>query len=357
MTYSGNVKKINAKVIDLFCGAGGLTYGLQKSGLSVALGVDLDPLCEYPFTANTRAKFLEADVSSITAQALAKHYGTTKYRILVGCAPCQPFSSYTQGRKIRDSRWSLLTAFGRLASELKPDVISMENVAQLTKHQVYLSFVESLEAAGYMVSENIVECLRYGVPQTRKRLVLLASLYGKIEFVKPNRKQHDPRSHVRHALAGITPLRAGEFSLKDKLHCASSLSDRNLERIAASTPGGTWKDWDPKLRAKCHTRESGAHYSSVYGRMEWDQPSPTITTQFYGFGSGRFGHPEQDRALSLREAAILQTFPRSYKFVAPRQEVNFKGVGRLIGNAVPVRLGAAIGRSILQHLKAAESHA
>ncbi|MGD0632312.1 MAG: DNA cytosine methyltransferase [Terracidiphilus sp.] len=351
------MKKINAKVIDLFCGAGGLTYGLQKSGLSVALGVDLDPLCEYPFTANTRAKFLEADVSSISAQVLAKHYGRTAYKVLVGCAPCQPFSSYTQGMKIRDSRWALLTAFGRLASALKPNVISMENVAQLTKHQIYLDFVDSLKATGYTVSENIVECLRYGVPQTRKRLVLLASLYGKIELVKPNRRQDDPRNHVRHALAGISPLRAGEFSLRDKLHCASGLSDRNLERIAASMPGGTWKDWDPELRAICHTRESGAHYSGVYGRMEWDQPSPTITTQFYGFGSGRFGHPEQDRALSLREAAILQTFPRSYKFVAPRQEVNFKGVGRLIGNAVPVRLGAAIGRSILRHLKAVESHA
>jgi DNA (cytosine-5)-methyltransferase 1 len=351
------VKKIGATAIDLFCGAGGLTFGLQKSGLSVALGVDLDPLCKYPFISNTKSQFLNADISSLNPTTLAKYYPKGRYKVLVGCAPCQPFSTYTQGKKIRDKRWSLLTRFGLIVSELKPDVISMENVAQLTKHRVYLDFLDALTSAGYKVSENIVECVRYGVPQTRTRLVLLASRHGAIEMIKPNRKKDDRRNTVRHALTGIPSIRAGEYLLKDKLHCASGMSERNLERIAASKPGGTWKDWALTLRATCHTKESGAHYGGVYGRMEWDRPSPTITTQFFGFGNGRFGHPEQDRALSLREAAILQTFPRSYRFVPPREDLNFKGVGRLIGNAVPVRLGAAIGKSILQHLRAVESDA
>jgi DNA (cytosine-5)-methyltransferase 1 len=150
------MKKIDATAIDLFCGAGGLTYGLQKSGLSVALGVDLDPLCAYPFTANTKSKFLQADISSLSSKALSRHYVRGRYKVLVGCAPCQPFSTYTQGKKVRDERWSLLTRFGCIAAELKPDVISMENVAQLTRHQVYVDFLDALKSAGYSGSENIV---------------------------------------------------------------------------------------------------------------------------------------------------------------------------------------------------------
>jgi len=115
-------------------------------------------------------------------------------------------------------------------------------------------------------------------------------------------------------------------------------------------PGGTWRDWPKHLVAECHRECSGQTYPSVYGRMEWDKPAPTMTTQCFGFGNGRFGHPEQDRAISLREAAILQSFPRKYKFVADGGEVQMKVLGRLIGNAVPVELGRAIARSIKSHL-------
>ncbi len=120
--------------------------------------------------------------------------------------------------------------------------------------------------------------------------------------------------------------------------------------MASAKPGGTWRDWDPDLVTPCHRAESGRGYSSVYGRMEWGEPSPTITTQFYGFGNGRFGHPEQNRALSLREGAMLQGFPREYQFVAPGGEVHFKVVGRLIGNAVPVKLATAIAGAVRRHI-------
>jgi DNA (cytosine-5)-methyltransferase 1 len=123
-------------------------------------------------------------------------------------------------------------------------------------------------------------------------------------------------------------------------------------RIKASKPGGTWRDWDRKLLANCHRKSSGKTYPSVYGRMAWDAPAPTITTQAYAFGSGRFGHPEQDRAISLREAALLQTFPDDYVFVEPHAEVRFATIGRLIGNAVPPRLGEVVAESILAHLDA-----
>jgi len=126
----------------------------------------------------------------------------------------------------------------------------------------------------------------------------------------------------------------------------------NVRRIAASKPGGTWHDWDKELVTACHKEKTGKGYVAVYGRMEWDQPAPTITTQFYGFGNGRFGHPEQDRGLSLREGALLQSFPAQYKFVAPGERVQFKAVGRLIGNAVPVRLARVIAHTVRKHIEA-----
>jgi DNA (cytosine-5)-methyltransferase 1 len=339
------------RAIDIFCGAGGLTAGLERAGIDVRLGVDLDPACEYPYTQNNKAKFLKADVSTLDAQNLIKRYGRSGYKLLVGCAPCQPFSTYTQGLKIRDSRWSLLRAFSKLALEITPDVISMENVTQLAKHKVYKEFIKSLKDAGYHVSENPVRCILYGVPQTRKRLVVLASKLGPIELIEPTHSAKDERLTVRHKIGDLEAVKAGKKSKKDPLHKAAGLLPVNLKRIRASRPGGTWKDWDASLRSSCHRKKSGKHYRGVYGRMNWDAPSPTITTECFGFGSGRFGHPQQDRALTLREAAILQTFPRDYKFVPPRDEMTFKGIGRLIGNAVPVKLGYAIGKSIRKHLE------
>lgn len=338
------------KAIDLFCGVGGLTAGLERAGIEVVLGVDVDPACEYPYKRNTNAKFLRADVSALGAAQLKKSYGRWGTKILVGCAPCQPFSTYTQGLKIRDARWSLLRAFTSLALETKPDIISVENVIQLTRHRVYKEFKSSLKDAGYHISENAVPCILYGVPQTRKRLVFLASKLGPIELIKPTHCSTDPRLTVRHKIGKLPPVKAGDRSQRDRLHRAAGLLPKNLARIRASNPGGTWKDWDARLRSACHKKKSGKHYGGVYGRMDWDCPSPTITTECFGFGSGRFGHPEQDRALTLREAAILQTFPRSYRFLPPGADVTFKGVGRLVGNAVPVKLGYAIGKTIAKHL-------
>ncbi len=146
-------------------------------------------------------------------------------------------------------------------------------------------------------------------------------------------------------------LEAGGVCDHDPLHQARQLSPLNLKRIRASRPGGTWRDWDKSLRAACHRRKSGKTYPSVYGRMTWDNPSPTITTQYYGFGNGRFGHPDQDRAISLREGAILQSFPKTYQFVPKGVPIYQNIIGRLIGNAVPVNLGSAIGKSIVLHVE------
>jgi DNA (cytosine-5)-methyltransferase 1 len=272
-------------------------------------------------------------------------------RILVGCAPCQPFSSYTRGKKERKlHKWGLLSAFARIIREADPDIVSMENVPQLEKELIFRRFVANLRSPGYSVTYSKVNCWTYGVPQKRTRLVLFASKLGEIDLVPPTHLRR--RRTVRQAIGRLERIRAGAVSSKDSLHRASGLSPKNLRRIRESNPGGTWRDWSGNLVADCHRTDTGKSYPGVYGRMSWDEPGPTITTQCHGYGNGRFGHPEQNRAISLREAALLQTFPRRYRFIAPRDPITFDHLGRLIGNAVPVRLGRIIGRSILRHLEA-----
>jgi DNA (cytosine-5)-methyltransferase 1 len=336
--------------VDLFCGAGGLTHGLILEGIKVRAGVDLDPACKYPFEHNNECTFLEMDISEITADDLRPYYPEGEIKLLAGCAPCQPFSTYSQGhRNEDDQRWALLRQFTRLAAELRPEIITMENVPKLKEHEVFTDFINSLQSFGYYVTYSIVDCRFYGIPQNRKRLVLFASQYGEV-IIQESTHNEKNFVTVSQTIGSLEKIASGEASKIDPLHYASVLTTKNLQRIRASKPGGTWRDWNKRLRAVCHSKKSGKTYPSVYGRMSWDEPAPTITTQCYGFGNGRFGHPEQDRAISLREAALLQTFPRNYAFVAQEEAVYFKRVGKLIGNAVPVTLGRVIARSILRHI-------
>ena len=336
--------------VDLFCGAGGLTHGFVLEGLAVAAGIDLDPACRFPYEANNQARFVERDISKVTTKELKALFGEADLKILAGCAPCQPFSTYVQRYELdgKDGKWGLLYEFARLATGAKPDVITMENVPTVVKHEVFHDFVGTLKRLGYKIWFDVVDSTQYGIPQMRRRMVLLASKHGDIEMIEPTHRK--PRT-VRQAIGHLRPLRAGESTPWDKLHITSTLSRKNLQRIRMSKPGGTWRDWPDHLVADCHRAGSGRTYSAIYGRMEWDKPAPTMTTQCYGFGNGRFGHPEQHRAISLREAAILQSFPRNYIFVPDDGEVSFRVLGRLIGNAVPVDLARAIARSINSHLR------
>lgn len=344
--------KANVQVIDLFCGIGGMTHGLIKSGLNVIAGYDIDESCRYAYEVNNDSKFINSDISNLTGNSLAKLYSDKTIKVLVGCAPCQPFSKHTHKVKNRneDKKWGLLYEFGRLIKELEPEIVSMENVPQIEKQNVFIHFVEILEKLGYHVFTKTVLTANYGVPQSRRRKVLLASKNGDIELIEPlyNKKNF---LTVRKTIGNIESLNDGEISKSDKLHKASKLGKKNKLRIQESKPGGTWRDWPIELRANCHLKENGKTYSSVYARMEWDKLAPTITTQFYNYGTGRFGHPEQDRALSLREGALLQTFPLDYKFIDPDNEIKFGKLGVHIGNAVPVELGAAIGKSIIKHVE------
>jgi DNA (cytosine-5)-methyltransferase 1 len=342
-------KKLNGIVaVDLFCGVGGLAHGLRRAGVDVSLGIDIDGNCKYPFEHNNGARFLEKSVHDVSPGDLTPAWGDARYKLLAGCAPCQPFSTYSQASEpSSDERWPLLFEFGRLVAETRPDFVTMENVPKLERQEVYIKFVKILEALRYRLWSGVVNCADYGVPQLRRRLVLLASAHADIRLVPPSTKRK-PRT-VRQTIGSLAPLEAGEIASRDPMHQCSGLSAVNLARIKASVPGGSWKDWPENLRTRCHARATGRGYVSVYGRMSWDEPSPTMTTQFYGFGSGRFGHPDQDRGISLREGAMLQSFPKRYQFVEPGAPIEFKKIGRLIGNAVPVQLAEAIGRTIVSH--------
>ncbi len=341
-------------VVDLFCGAGGLTYGLQQAGLKVVAGYDIDPLCRYAYEKNNHSLFVQKSVTDLGEDELLKHFQDATVRVLAGCAPCQPFSSYSKQSnkgqaKKDDQRWSLLYSFSKQIKNVRPEIVTMENVPGLLAHQVFHDFIKELKDQGYNVWFDTVYCPEYGMAQTRSRLVLLASLLGPIELIPPTHSKEKYKT-LKEAIGGLPPIKAGETHPLDPLHRASALSDINIKRIKASKPGGTWKDWPEDLLADCHKKSSGASFTAVYGRMSWDKLGSTITTQCTGFGNGRFGHPEQDRAITLREAAILQSFPKDYDFWPKERPLENKSVARMIGNAVPVRLGEIVGISIKNHI-------
>lgn len=342
----------NIEAIDLFCGVGGLTSGLSTSGVHVVAGIDVDKSCRFPFEANhPGARFIEQDVTTLTGQQLNEMWSPGVTRLLAGCAPCQPFSSYTKSKGENHAKWGMLEQFARLVKESKPDLVTMENVPGLQRHEPFQLFLETLKKCGFHVVYGVLNAADYGVPQQRRRLVLLASRHSPVMLPAPTHPGKEHWVTVRKAIQDLPRLQHGRAAKDDAIHRAASLSALNLKRIRASKPGGTWRDWPQELVATCHTKESGKHSAGVYGRMTWDAPAPTMTTLCNGFGNGRFGHPEQNRAISLREAAIFQSFPQNYIFAEPGKTVSAKTVARLIGNAVPPKLAEAVGHQLIDAVR------
>jgi DNA (cytosine-5)-methyltransferase 1 len=341
-------------MVELFCGAGGLAHGFFLEGINVVAGYDLDGTCKYAYERNNETTFTEKDVNELDGEDVKKLYPEGAIRVLAGCAPCQPFSPYTRGDKKENDKWDLLYKFSKLITQVQPDIVTMENVPTLKSFdhgKVFTDFVENLRSQHYNVWFKVVNCLDYGLPQHRRRLVLLASKLGEIELIP---KTHSPDLYltVEDAIGYLKPIKAGGSSKKDPLHRARNLSPMNMQRIKASLEGGDWRSWPEDLKLECHKKTTGKTFKNVYGRMVWSQPSPTITTKCLGIGRGRFGHPSQDRAISLREAALLQTFPYYYDFIEKKETFSTENVSTHIGNAVPVRLGQVIAKSIKQHVEA-----
>jgi DNA (cytosine-5)-methyltransferase 1 len=343
-----NINKYS--VIDLFCGVGGLTHGFVQEKFNVLAGIDFDKSCEYAYEKNNNTKFIHADLTTMHSSAVEVLYPRRKHRILVGCAPCQAFSPYSKNKKTND-KWKLLYTFSRLIKDIEPEIISMENVPNLlsyNKGSVFTDFIKVLNEKKYNVSYSIVNAQEYGVPQRRKRLILFASKLGQIKILEPTHKRKFVT--VRDTIGHLPEIQDGVSSELDIIHRARKLSQLNKRRIVATPEGGGWKDWDEDLVLECHKKETGKSFGSVYGRMKWDDVAPTLTTQCTGLGNGRFGHPTQNRAISLREAALLQSFPKDYDFVNPSIPFSTPAIERQIGNAVPVRLGQIIAKTIKSHL-------
>ena len=265
-------------VVDLFCGVGGLSHGFKLEGFEIVAGIDTDENCRYAFEHNNVAPFIRRDVGMLDGETVRQFFTPGIPAVLIGCAPCQPFSVYNQ--KNSDPQWQLLKEFERIISQVRPVVVSMENVPRLVrfkKGKVFDSFVGTLEKEGYEVDWEIAFAPDYGVPQQRSRLVVLASLLGELKLETPT---HDSTHYetVAHAIGDLPELEAGRVDPRDPLHRCSRLSSLNLSRIRASKAGGSWRDWDEELISECHRKETGQGYGSVYGRMKWNNPAPTITT-------------------------------------------------------------------------------
>jgi len=332
---------------DFFCGAGGLTRGLLDAGIKVIAGFDIDSGCKDTYNHNNPpSKFVEADVRSITIADLSRHVRVKFSDMLfAGCAPCQPFSQQRKGpRPVEQS--TLLLSFGRIIDQARPGFILIENVPGIAKikgNSSFARFLSILENVGYHYSFNLVNAKSFGVPQNRRRLVLLASLHGPLSMPSPGfGNTLKPYRTVRDAISHFPPISAGSSHPSIKNHVSASITPINITRLK-HTPinGGDRRSWPRKLRLDCHTKDYKGH-TDVYGRMYWDRPAPALTARCHSISNGRYGHPLQDRAISLREAAALQSFPDNYIFFGSNKHVAMQ-----IGNAVPVLLAEALGRHII----------
>lgn len=341
--------------VDFFCGGGGMTCGLLDAGIQVIAGVDSNPDCCETYENNNQSTYLCCDICELTPQDLVSRFPQLKDKdnvMLVGCAPCQPFSLLRRevldenGNPIPHKSVNLLIEFGRFVKAIKPAHVLVENVPGLKGKgaDVLDGFKRMLEDLGYEWDEKVIYAKDYGVPQNRRRYILIASRLFKPVVPKATHGVKEglkPYSTVRQAISKYPSIKAGENHENIPNHQCANLSSLLLKRMQA-TPhdGGSRTDWPDELVLKCHKDFKG--HTDVYGRMKWDEPSPTLTVKCFSLSNGRFGHPEQDRAISLREAAALQTFPDDYVFYGSVQEI-----GRQIGNAVPVLLARVMGEYIL----------
>lgn len=337
------------KVFDFFSGCGGTSCGFSQAGLEIVLGLDNDPEAARTYRTNfPNADFIQEDISTLDTDALRPWMSQVSQPVLFcGCAPCQPFSKQNRSKNATDSRRTLLSEFGRFVQAWKPDYVFVENVPgmqRLNKEEgPFFTFTSLLDKLGYLYQVEVLPASWFGVPQTRERLVLLASLHPGISLPEPTHGPGKmPYSTVRDWIGSMPPINAGDTHPEDADHRAAVLSKSNLKRIISTPEGGGREFWKKDLWLDCHKNHKG--HTDVYGRLAWDKLAAGLTTRCISYSNGRFGHPVQNRAISAREAACLQTFPRDFSFSGT---LNSKA--RQIGNAVPPLMAKSIGKSILDH--------
>ncbi|WP_295762625.1 DNA cytosine methyltransferase [Undibacterium sp.] len=339
-------------VIDFFCGCGGASKGFELAGFEIALGIDFDKNAADSYRANfPTTQFIEDDIRNIKAKHIAEKVPEWRTNDLVfcACAPCQPFSAQNKNRHTGDNRRTLLSETKRFIRAFRPEFIFIENVpgiqsVKLEENGPFADFLHFLDRFNYQYEYKVVSSEFYGVPQQRKRLVILARLNGKPEFPIPTHGMDDTRfATVRDHISDLTPLQAGEIDPEDPLHEAAIIQPRNIERLQHTPEGGDRRNWPDELWLDCHRTYDG--HTDVYGRMTWDAPCKTLTTKCTSISNGRFGHPDtnQNRAITYREAALLQTFPRGFEFKG-----NKVSKSKQIGNAVPVLLAQCFAMAIEQ---------
>lgn len=347
-------KQIEYKAVDFFCGAGGMTNGFQKAGVRVIAGIDFDKECQKTYeTNNPGANFILADIKTLSFREFTTRTKVKKNDnklVFIGCSPCQYWSKIKTDKKKSEESKNLLNDFKRFVDYYNPGTVIIENVPGiLTKSNEtpLTDFLSFLDNKGYYYDKSIINASHYGVPQTRKRFLLIASRTNrKIKLPLPDITNIPVVANFISKEQGFPTLKAGEVDKSKLLHTTAGLSKANLHRISLTpNDGGTRLSYvsDESLAIPSQY-ENKTSFTDTYGRMRWNKPAPTITTKFISLSNGRFGHPDQDRALSLREGAMLQTFDMSYEFYGG----SIASIARQIGNAVPPLLAEQIAKAIIQ---------
>lgn len=338
--------KDKPKAIDLFCGCGGLTLGLKQAGFNVIGAIDIDQLAVETYKMNhTEVEVWEEDITELSTPSVKRKLKLKKGELdlLAGCPPCQGFSTMRTlngGKKIHDDRNDLIFEFLRFVKDFAPKTIMMENVPGLIDDKRFKTFRREIESLGYITNYGVENAADYGVPQRRRRMILLAGLEQKIEFA-----EQTERKTVKDFIKGLP--KAGKSG--DPLHDMPERRSAKVKRLIAKIPkdGGSRTDLPKKDQLECHKKCDG--FKDVYGRMAWDKPAPTITSGCTNPSKGRFLHPEENRAVTLREASLLQTFPKNYYFPANKGKGN---IAIMIGNALPPKFIKMHSKKILSKVKA-----
>lgn len=345
--------------IDLFCGAGGLTLGLKKASFDVLVGVEINPEIAKTYAANhPGTKLLVEDVRNVMSREIFNATNGKKVDLVSGCPPCQGFSQLTEKWKRRDPRNDLVLEMARLVGEIKPRMVMMENVAGITTKGRYVlsKFVEKLKRLGYVMNMDVLQMADYGVPQSRKRFVLLAGLGFVIPLPSPTHtckkngiRELKPWVTISEVIANMQKPITLSYAIKNggpekfNWHVIRDLKPISLERLKFVNEGGNRTVLPEFLRPKCH-RNSDKGFKNVYGRMRWNHVAPTITSGCTTPCMGRFGHPEEARTVSVREAALTQTFPCNYRFETKYMDVACD----LVGNALPYKFATIVAKTCLK---------